>query len=45
MTVDFAIRCSLVRPGIHLSDEAIHLIDREVDRIVATAVDAPRMGV
>jgi hypothetical protein len=30
---------------IHLSDEATHLIDRELDRIVDAAVDAPRLGV
>jgi hypothetical protein len=30
---------------ILLSNEAIHLIDREIDRIVDTAVDAPRLVV
>jgi hypothetical protein len=38
------IRIEPTAREIHLSDGAIHLIDREIERAVSEAADAPRIG-
>ncbi len=39
------IRIEPTPQEVHLSDQAIGLIDRELERIVAAEADAPRLGV
>jgi hypothetical protein len=38
------IRIEPTAQEVHLADGAIRLIDRELDRAVTVAADAPRMG-